>query len=91
MSQAEATNVTKEGVLGFSFDLQGKTHKFEAATAGDRDSWVVAVEKQVEESKTLKDDITGKESYKKNLDDYCKFLQLPDPPRCNDRRLILRS
>ena len=49
MLQAEATNVAKQGALGFSFEVHGKSHKFEAANSGERDSWVVAIEKQVEE------------------------------------------
>jgi hypothetical protein len=72
-------------MTNFSFEVQGKTHKFEASTASERDSWVVAIEKQIEESKTLKDEITAKDSYKKNVEDYCKFgyLQRPlDPPGC---------
>lgn len=74
MSQAEATNVTKEGTLLFSFDVQGKTHKFEASSAAERDSWVVAIEKQVEETKAIKDEVTGRDSYKKQLEEYCKWF-----------------
>lgn len=71
--QAEATTVAKEGPLAFSFEVHGKTHKFEASTSAERDSWVVAIEKQIEESKALKDEITGKDSYKDNVKEFCKF------------------
>ncbi|KAK5947128.1 hypothetical protein PMZ80_001275 [Knufia obscura] len=63
----EATAVTKVGTTDFSFKVGNHTHKFEAATAGERDSWVVAIQKIVEESKDLKADVTGRESYKKTV------------------------
>ena len=91
MLQAEAINVTKQGSLGFSFEVHGKSHKFEAANAGERDSWVVAIEKQVEESKAIKDEITSKDSYKDNVKEFCKFFTpMTSPPTCNDRPLMHR-
>ena len=80
MSQAEATNVTKEGPLAFSLDVNGKTHKFEATTAAERDSWVVAIEKQIEESKAVKDEITGRDSYKKQVEEFCKLPPMTSVP-----------
>ena len=51
-------------------------HRFEATTSKERDSWVVAVEKIVEEIKGLKDELIGRDSYKKNFDEYCKYTSL---------------
>ena len=65
--------MTKEGVDGFSFKLGSHTHKFEASTSTERDSWVVAIEKHVEESKAIKNEITSTDSYKTNVEEYCKF------------------
>ncbi len=62
--------MTKEGLDVFSFNIGAHAHKFEAANSGERDSWVVAIEKKVDEAKGLKDDITGRDSYKKNLEEY---------------------
>jgi len=70
--QADATAVTKSGSNDFSFKADNHTHKFEAASSAERDSWVVAIEKIVEGSKGLKADITGRESYKHTLGDLCK-------------------
>ena len=57
----------------FSFKLHGHNHKFEAASEAERDSWVVALQKIVEESKDLKADITGRDSYKKTVEGYGMF------------------
>lgn len=71
-NQADASNVTKEGFNQFSFKAGNHHHRFEATKAEERDSWVVAVEKAIEEAKALKEDVTGRESYKKNVEEYCK-------------------
>ncbi|KPI43741.1 uncharacterized protein AB675_6177 [Cyphellophora attinorum] len=66
-------SITKDGMHLFSFeDSHGKTHKFEATSTTERDSWVVALEKQKEEGKSLKEELTGRDSYKKNIEDYSK-------------------
>jgi len=65
--------VFKEGFTQFSFKVGRHQYRFEAASSGERDSWVVAVEKKIEEAKGLKEEITGKESYKKNLDEYSEL------------------
>lgn len=66
----EATAVTKVGTTDFSFKVGQHTHKFEAASGAERDSWVLAVQKIVEECKDLKADVTGRESYKKAVEGY---------------------
>ena len=76
LTQSEATLVTKEGVNHFSFKVGTHQHRFEAATSQERDSWVVAVEKIVEETKGLKEDLTSRGTYKKNFEEYCKFTSL---------------
>lgn len=71
--QSDASIVTKEGFQQFSFKAGGQQHRFEATNSKERDSWIVAVEKAIEEAKSIKDEITGSESYQKNVDDYCEF------------------
>lgn len=87
--QADASNVTKEGYNQFSFKAGSHQHRFEATKAEERDSWVVAIEKAIEEAKALKEEVTGRESYKKNVEEYCKWassVTVPGP--ANDRRLM---
>jgi hypothetical protein len=73
-AQYDIGSITKDGAHLFSFeDSHGKTHKFEATSTTERDSWVVALEKQKEEGKSLKEELTGRDSYKKNIEDYCEF------------------
>ena len=74
VSQPEAAYVTKTGITDFSFKIGNHTHKFEAPTSGERDAWVVAIEKVVQNSKDLKADVTSRESYKKTIEGYCMFL-----------------
>ena len=73
IQQHEASDVAKEGFNLFSVKVGDKVHKFEAASAKERDSWIVAFEKKLEEAKGMKDQVTGSESYKKNLEKYCEF------------------
>ncbi|ETI22177.1 hypothetical protein G647_06250 [Cladophialophora carrionii CBS 160.54] len=68
----DASTVTKEGFNQFSFKAGAHQHRFEAATSKERDSWILAVEKIIEETKGLKDEITGRDSYKKNLEEFSK-------------------
>ena len=83
--QHDVTNVTKSGPEVFSFDFSGHTHKFEASSSKERDAWVVAVEKGVEEAKGMKEDVTGRESYKKSIEEYGMFIMtLQSTP--HDRR-----
>ena len=65
--------MTKVGFSDFSFKVGHHTHKFEAATTGERDSWVVAIQKIVADSKDLKADVTGRETYKKAIKGYGMF------------------
>ncbi|KAK5021543.1 hypothetical protein LTS07_010950 [Exophiala sideris] len=69
---ADASNVTKEGFSNFSFKAGTHQHRFEATGPKERDSWVVAIEKSIEEAKVLKEDVRERESYKKNIDEYAK-------------------
>jgi hypothetical protein len=70
--QADATAVTKDGFDQFSFKVGSHHHRFEASKPAERDSWVVAIEKAIEEAKALKEELIGRESYKKNFEEYCK-------------------
>lgn len=62
--------MTKIGATDFSFKVGSHTHKFEASSAIERDSWVVTIQKIVDESKDLKTDVTGRDSYKKTLEGF---------------------
>ncbi|EXJ68254.1 uncharacterized protein A1O5_08869 [Cladophialophora psammophila CBS 110553] len=68
---SDASSVTKEG-FQFSFKSGAHVHRFEASSSKERDSWIAAVEKAIEEAKSLKEDITERESYKKNVEEYSK-------------------
>ncbi|EXJ58852.1 hypothetical protein A1O7_06282 [Cladophialophora yegresii CBS 114405] len=68
----DASAVTKEGFNQFSFKAGAHQHRFEATTSKERDSWVLAVEKIIEDTKGLKEEISGRDSYKKNLEEYSK-------------------
>lgn len=72
--QHDAAGVSKIGATDFSFKVGTHTHKFEATTAAERDSWVVAIQKIVSETKDLKAEITGRDTYKKTVDGFCKFF-----------------
>ena len=63
----------------FSFRVHTHTYKFEAANAAERDSWLSAVQKEAEQAKGIKEEVTGRDSYHKTLDGYCKFLQGRSP------------
>ena len=71
--QHDVSNTTKEAGERFSFKVGHQVHRFEAPHTADRDSWVVAIEKKVAEAKEMKADIHGRESYKKNVEEYCRF------------------
>lgn len=64
--------MTRIGSTDFSFKVGSHTHKFEAASSQEQDSWVVAIEKIIEQSKDLKAEITGRESYKKTIEGFGK-------------------
>lgn len=77
---ADASNVTKEGFNQFCFKAGSHQHRFETTKSEERDSWVVAIEKAIEEAKGLKEDITGRESYKKNVEEYSKPAVIATTP-----------
>lgn len=66
--QAEATEVAKEGNIVFSFKVNGHKHSFEASNNTERDGWVVAVEKTVEEAKAAAEGVTSSEEYKETIE-----------------------
>ncbi len=66
--------MVKEGLDTFSLKVGTQVHKFEAAGYKERDAWIVALEKRLEEAKGLKEEITSKDSYKKTLEDFSKFI-----------------
>ncbi|EOD43707.1 putative immunogenic protein [Neofusicoccum parvum UCRNP2] len=65
---AEASEVAKEGNVIFSFKVHGHKHSFEASNNTERDGWVVAVEKSVEEAKAAAEGITSSDEYKETIE-----------------------
>lgn len=71
-SLADATDLTKEGSTEFLFKVNGTKHTFQAANAGERDSWVAALEAKIADAKSEKEAITGSEGYKAELEKLTK-------------------
>ncbi|KAE8354085.1 Pleckstrin homology domain-containing protein [Aspergillus coremiiformis] len=65
---ADVTDVTKEGSSEFLFKVNGHKHTFQAASAAERDSWVVAIEAKIAEAKVEKETVTSSEGYKAELE-----------------------
>ena len=49
-------------------------HTLQAENTSQRASWIVALEKKVEEAKALKDEITGSDTYKENVKKFSMFI-----------------
>jgi hypothetical protein len=75
--QSEATIITIDGVEEFFFKVHGDKYTFKAKSTAERSSWVVALEKKIEEAKAMKDEIRGSEGYKKHMEAFGKFAK-PD-------------
>lgn len=71
-SQADVSDVTKEGSSEFQFKIAGQKHTFQASSAAERDSWVVAIEAKAAEAKAEKEAITTSEGYKAELEKLTK-------------------
>ena len=65
--------MTVEGPDEFFFKAHGQKHTFQAKTTAERSSWIVAIEKKVEEAKAMKDGIHGSEGYKKHMEAFSEF------------------
>ncbi|KAF2639801.1 hypothetical protein P280DRAFT_490946 [Massarina eburnea CBS 473.64] len=64
LNLSEASDLAKDGAVGFHFKLHGDKHAFEASTAAERNGWFVALEKAIEDAKAAKEDIVSREAYK---------------------------
>ena len=64
--------MTKEGSSEFQFKIAGQKHTFQASSAAERDSWVVAIEAKSSEAKAEKETITTSEGYKAELEKLTK-------------------
>jgi len=60
----------------FFFKVHGDKHTFKAKSIAERSSWVVALEKKIEEAKAIKDEIQGSEGYKKRMEAFGKLASL---------------
>ncbi|KAI1983324.1 hypothetical protein LOZ53_005906 [Ophidiomyces ophidiicola] len=69
---AEISDVVKEGVNKLSFKWNGHKHAFQASSADERDSWVVALEKNSTEGKAAKEGLVDSEAYKAELEKFTK-------------------
>ena len=65
--------MTTEGTDEFFFKAHGQKHTFQAKSTAERSSWVVALEKKIQEAKAMKDEIHGSEGYKKHMDSFSRF------------------
>jgi hypothetical protein len=72
MEQSEVSDVTKEGSNEFLFKVGGHKHTFQASSAAERDSWVVALEAKSTEAKAEKETIVSGEGYKAELEKLTK-------------------
>ncbi|KAJ5089532.1 hypothetical protein N7532_008216 [Penicillium argentinense] len=69
---AEVSDITKEGTKEFLFKVGGQKRTFQASSAAERDSWVVALEAKAAEAKAEKETITSSEGYKAELEKLTK-------------------
>ncbi|KAJ5779425.1 hypothetical protein N7457_007145 [Penicillium paradoxum] len=69
---ADVSDVTKDGHNEFVFKVGGHKHTFQASSAAERDSWVVAIEANATEAKAEKETITSSEGYKAELEKLTK-------------------
>ncbi|KAJ5318804.1 hypothetical protein MYU51_012807 [Penicillium brevicompactum] len=69
---SEVSDVTKEGSTEFLFKVAGQKHTFQASSAAERDSWVVALESKATEAKAEKETIITSEGYKAELEKLTK-------------------
>ncbi|KAF2842193.1 hypothetical protein M501DRAFT_396741 [Patellaria atrata CBS 101060] len=70
---ADATDVQKEGTTEFSFKIAGHKHSFQAVSSPERNGWLLAVEKVVEEAKTAREEIVNSEGYKATIEKLGEF------------------
>lgn len=67
LNLADATDLSKDGVVAFFFKLHGHKHTFEAQTLPERNGWFVAFEKAIQDAATAKSGIVESEGYKEEL------------------------
>ncbi|KAI9932903.1 hypothetical protein ASPWEDRAFT_22657 [Aspergillus wentii DTO 134E9] len=65
---AEVADITKDGSNEVLFKVNGQKHTFQAANAGERDSWFAALEAKAAEAKAEKETIVASEGYKAELE-----------------------
>jgi Pleckstrin homology domain len=71
---SEADEVAPKGKSGFTFKTGATTHSFKAATPTDRDGWVSAFKEKIAEAKTMKEDVTGSDTYKENVEKWGMYF-----------------
>lgn len=82
LTQADIKDVVKAGPHDFSFKYHNHKHAFQAASATERDSWLVALETRHTEAKANREGIVGSEGYKSSLEKFgTSYLHMIDKPK----------
>ncbi|KAL8929856.1 MAG: hypothetical protein Q9208_001000 [Pyrenodesmia sp. 3 TL-2023] len=69
---ADIMDVAKAGPHDFTFKYHNHKHAFQAASATERDGWLVALETRHAEAKTSREGIVGSEGYKSSFEKFAK-------------------
>lgn len=68
--QADIKDVAKAGPHDFTFKYHNHKHAFQAASATERDGWLVALETRHNEAVNSREGIVGSEGYKSSLEKF---------------------
>ncbi|KAL9604534.1 MAG: hypothetical protein Q9219_000499 [cf. Caloplaca sp. 3 TL-2023] len=69
---ADIKDVAKAGLHDFTFKYHNHKHAFQAASATERDGWIVALETRHAEAKTNREGVVAGEGYKSALEKFSK-------------------
>lgn len=62
--------MAKAGPHDFTFKYHNHKHAFQAASAAERDAWLVALETRHTEAETRREGIVGSEGYKSSFEKF---------------------
>ncbi|KAL8985541.1 MAG: hypothetical protein Q9177_004408 [Variospora cf. flavescens] len=69
---ADVKDIIKTGPHDFTFKYHSHKHAFQAASAAERDGWLIALENKQAEATTGRDGIVGSEGYKSSLEKFAR-------------------
>ena len=69
--------MAKEGIVDFSFKINGHRHIFQATTMRERDGWFLAIDKAVADAKAKREDILSSDGYKETIGKLGKHIVFP--------------